>query len=141
MQTGQYYDINYCADSRAAAAQDQRHTMIFIYTHKNEKYKQIEVVCRRINEPCKTIGPADLGKTVGMIISGSSGQHASVPPFYAMPEVIIFSGLSSGKMDEFLSGYRAAGITPIAIKASVTPFNLNWTLYALIEHIKKEIKA
>ena len=62
----------------------------------------------------------------------------SIPQLYTMPELIIFSGFDENSLNEFLKAYKAKGIEKVQLKAVITPYNLNWTLYDLIEHLKEE---
>lgn len=57
---------------------------------------------------------------------------------YNMPDVMIFRGFDETELKSFLSEYKNAGIEKVALKAMVTPYNVVWTLYYLIEHLKEE---
>lgn len=60
------------------------------------------------------------------------------PGGYKIPEVLIFSGISDNKLDEFLAEYKKMQIEPVGLKAVVTIHNINWSLYELIEELIKE---
>lgn len=58
-----------------------------------------------------------------------------------MPELLIFSGLADGKLDEFLAEYRKKGIEPVSLKAVITAHNISWTVYQLVSELVKERAA
>lgn len=73
-------------------------------------------------------------------VSGTSDKKEKAPIFYNMPEIIIFCGLEDKKLDDFLAGFKLAGIQPVALKAVVTPTNVKWTPYQLSLELAKEAK-
>lgn len=60
----------------------------------------------------------------------------SGPDFPA--EMLIFSGMNSAQVDEFLAEYKKQGVPAIGLKAIVTPNNVFWTPEALFKELFKE---
>ena len=60
----------------------------------------------------------------------------SGPDFPA--EMLIFSGMNSAQVDEFLAEYKKQGVPAIGLKAIVTPNNVFWTPEALFKELLKE---
>ena len=91
----------------------------------------------------KNIASRDAGKTVMSLVLGieapaSKSVSEKIPTMYSMPEVLIFSEFDDDSLQEFLREYKAGGLEKIPLKAVVTPYNISWTLYQLIEHLKEE---
>ncbi len=113
---------------------------IFIYSNNAEKKKQIKKVAESLRIQMQELSVNDLSRTVGAIagVSKEKKTDVIVPLFFNMPEVLIFSGLNENKLDLFLQAYRMAKIEPIGLKAVITMYNCSWTLFQLIEELKRE---
>ena len=113
---------------------------IFIHINDTNKLNSIKDLCSKLGIQIESIGNKDLGKTILSIISGDEKISAKIdiPLIYNMPEVMIFRGFDESELKNFLSEYKNAGIEKVALKAMVTPYNVVWTLYNLIEHLKEE---
>ena len=112
---------------------------ILMYITDENKRRQIETLCTKLSIKTKQLKPADLNKTIGNLagIRGISGQkNVKVPFGYTLPEIIIFSGIIDNKLDKFLEQYRNEGIDIVELKAIVTPTNITWTLYELVQELK-----
>ena len=129
---------------------------IFMYIPDADKRRQIEALCRVLktetgdlsyedrNTPLKDLlGLKDTAFT-GMeeAIRGSRKETGKcAPPFWKMPELLLFSGLPDAKLNAFLKAYREAGIPPVPLKAVVTPYNLFWPPYELACELDRERAA
>lgn len=56
-------------------------------------------------------------------------------------QMMVLYGFTNERLDEFLRNMRRAGIPRIALKAIVTPHNVNWTFRQLYEELEKEEAA
>lgn len=121
---------------------------LYIHIDNKEKRSAIEKLCESINITVKDLSYSDLNRTVLDIVASvpivfnnkniNGGTVSKVPPLFLMPEVILFNGFNDESLQGFLAAYRKAGIEKVALKAVVTPYNITWTLYDLIEHLKEE---
>ena len=113
---------------------------IFIHITDTNKLNSIKDLCSKLGIQIESIGNKDLGRSILSIISGDEMflGKIDIPPMYNMPEVLIFQGFDETDLKSFLSEYKKAGIEKVALKAMVTPFNIVWTLYDFIEHLKEE---
>lgn len=122
---------------------------LYIHTNNKEKLSAIEKLCESLKITVKEIRNSDLNRTVLDIVASvpimfnnmtniNGGTVSKVPPLFLMPEVILFNGFNDESLQGFLAAYRKAGIEKVALKAVVTPYNITWTLYDLIEHLKEE---
>ena len=123
---------------------------IYLNVLDENKKKDILLVCQRLGVKVENIGSDSLNKTLLNIFAGNKVNNLNnieafnsqgskkAPTLYNLPEFMIFNGFADEELDEFLHAYRVAGIPKIQLKAVVTPFNIGWTLYELIEHLKEE---
>ncbi len=131
---------------------------IYLNVLGENKKNDILLVCQRLGVKVENIGSESLNKTLLSIFASMNNNDSEklktnalnnfgaftlqsskkAPALYNLPEFMIFNGFADEELDEFLHAYRAAGIPKIQLKAVVTPFNIGWTLYELIEHLKEE---
>lgn len=87
-------------------------------------------------------GKAETGRAeTGKAEAGPGNGLERAPKEYRQPELMIFSGVSSEALDLFLGAWRMAGITPIFLKAILTPYNYTWTVYQLTQELIREHTA
>ena len=131
---------------------------IYLNVSDENNKNDILLVCQRLGVKVENIGSDSLNKTLLSIFASMNNNDSEklktnalnnieafnsqgskkAPALYNLPEFMIFNGFADEELDEFLHAYRAAGIPKIQLKAVVTPFNIGWTLYELIEHLKEE---
>jgi len=119
--------------------------LILLYTTNKEKAEAIEKLCQGLSFQFRRLTPADIHCSVAAVVSGDYkfplGRKAPLPAAYVQPELLIFSGLKDKSLDRFLQQYKKAGLQPIQLKAVVTPFNCNWTIYDLTQQLQREHAA
>jgi len=116
---------------------------LFLNIKNEEKKEKIQELCTSLNLETKKLSASDLNKTILRITKGSipgmpDTLPVNIPVMYELPELVIFSGFEETDVKAFLSEYKNRGIEKVPLKCMVTPFNLSWTLYDLIEHLKEE---
>ncbi|MBR4341094.1 MAG: DUF3783 domain-containing protein [Lachnospiraceae bacterium] len=62
----------------------------------------------------------------------------NIPIMYDLPELLVFSGFEEADVRSFLTEYKQKGIEKIPLKCMITPYNLSWSLFDLVEHLKEE---
>ncbi len=142
--------------------------MILLHINDNIKRQQILSLCHRLNHQVKLFDENDVEATVGELTgikkskdkeqandinSGSSidrqnkadvNNHGRGGTFLSrskeghLPDCIIFSDISNLEMDIFLAEYKKRGIEPTPMKATVTVYNIDWSIDKLIEELKRE---
>lgn len=114
----------------------------------NSKSLAVVKLCRRLNINFKRIEQGDINKNLVTLIDLKNSifsdsiikNEIKAPLFYVLPEVMIFNGLSSDELNVVLKEYKKDEIEPIPLKAVVTPYNMYWSLYTLVEELKREKK-
>ncbi len=120
--------------------------MILMHVSSEAKALAVEKVASELGETIQKVSSEDLPRSILSIFTGKfeggpkekEAAKAKIPVLYAMPEVLVFVAFSMEKLDDFLSLYRKTGEEPVKLKAVTTPTNIQWTLYDLIEELKKE---
>lgn len=121
----------------------QKSTILY-YVQDEKKRIQMEVLGMSVSIATKQLKPSDLNTQVGVLVGLKNiappdwSREEKTPVIFCMPEIIIFSGITDKKLDEFLASYRQLGLAPTKLKAVVTPQNINWTLYHLIRELSAE---
>lgn len=90
----------------------------------------------RVIEKTEYLQP--IGELAGILETGTDsfydGEELKEP-------VMIMSGLTSSRMNQFLNAFRKHRIDPVDLKAIVTPTNQYWNVLVLYDEIKKEHEA
>ena len=123
-------------------AEKQEGTVLY-YVHEDKKI-QLEVLCLSLNLRAKQLKASDLNERLGVLAEMKGikmtevSQNEKAPFLFQMPEVLVFSGVPEKKLDGFLAGYKNLGLENIQLKAVITPHNIRWTLYQLVQELKSE---
>lgn len=143
--------------------------LVLYYTEDKGKAQQIEMLCGQLSFKTKRLRGSDagtpVGKLAGMSVKAETSSPAGmsinaekagaaaekngeapsrengVPADYKQPEVMVFSGITDTQLDMFLHGYKMGGISPIYLKAILTPYNYTWSLYQLTQELIREHTA
>lgn len=114
--------------------------MIIMHVDDAQKAGEIKKIAKELGEEVLCIGGKDLDRTlIGLSLGKELRRSVKLPLLYAMPELLVFVGMSDPKLDSFLEKYRATGQKPIALKAVSTAHNANWTVYELICALQEEV--
>lgn len=113
---------------------------ILLYNLNNEKGKQIRKVCSPLRIVCKDVMPnqymEQIGALAGLPGFGMKQTPVAAPGFNE--EMMIFCHFSNDDIYAFLSHYKAAGIAPIALKAALTPHNMQWNSLKIHKELSEE---
>ncbi len=116
--------------------------MLLIHINSSQKKEQIQSLAKRLNQEIRTFSAAEYDLTLASLLKGDKPKNKpKLPPLYVMPDIIIFSGLRDMELDKFFDEYKKAEIAPTPLKAVVTPYNLNFKIGELTEHLKAEAAA
>ena len=115
---------------------------IFYHLPDATKKDAVLRICKEQQIETCALAQKDINCTVAALCNlpvKASGSKKTAPPLYTMPEMLLFFGLGDADLDRFLDAYHATGLTMIKRKAVVTPTNLGWTVYELLDALEKEI--
>ena len=113
---------------------------IYLYNLRNDKGRQIEMLCLSANIGCRHVNTDEYGKRIGYIadIEGfdATDKMPVTQPF--TDEMLIFKGFDQELLTNFLAMYRTAGIATIPLKAGLTPTNIQWCSVELHAALQQE---
>ena len=98
-------------------------------------------LCKDMGINVHTVSDNELGKTIEEIAGLSSapkGIAGSGKPVPFADEMMVFCRMDPDSLDRFLKEYRRRDISPVPLKAVMTPFNARWTPGRLCMELKKE---
>ncbi len=113
-----------------------------VLTFKLEHTKDAAVasICRKLDIRKIEVPVEDYGQKLGCL-AGISGFPKEKIPYGKAPfpkEMLVFSGMDSEHLDDFLSEYKKTALPAIGLKAVVTSHNIFWTAEALFAELMKE---
>lgn len=113
---------------------------ILLFRVANEKELKIQEICREQDISVRKIPQKDYGQKMGYLagIQGFKKENQVYKGGELPVEMLVFSGMDSDQLDEFLKAYRERGIAPIGCKAVLTANNLFWTAEKLFQELLKE---
>lgn len=104
-----------------------------------EKAAKLEETANSLNMKIVAIPADKAGETVGFL-AGYSGFSSNETEISAEGECVIFSGITSKRLDALLKAMRDGGLD-IPLKAVVTQHNQNKSVEWLLSELAKEHKA
>ena len=104
-----------------------------------EKAEKLEETANSLNMKHVPIPADKAGETVGFL-AGYSGFSSNGTEISAEGECVIFSGITSKRLDALLKAMRDRGLD-IPLKAVVTQHNQNKSVEWLLSELAKEHKA
>lgn len=84
--------------------------------------------------------PTELHHSLGALL-GLPGFDRESGPWLGRSfdeEMLVMFGFQGTMLRDFLAFFREEGLPPVALKAMITPTNVNWTSLALHEALKEE---
>lgn len=113
---------------------------ILLFEMEENKEKQIAALCQKLNIRVVHVAKEDYGQKLGCLagIQGFGREAARCQGKGIPAEMLVFSGMDSEQVDEFLKEYKEAGIAPIGCKAIITPNNVFWTAEELFRELLQE---
>lgn len=116
---------------------------IIVNNIKADKQSALEKLCKDQQVRIKKVPYNFLGQPVGFLaqIPGMKKTGSVYKGSAIDEEVLVFADFGDEDLDEFLAGYKAAGIETIQLKAVVTPTNMSWTFVELYNELVRERNA
>lgn len=112
---------------------------ILLFHVEKQKEQQIKELCEQRGDTCVTISPKNYGQQMGYLAGITGFSKKVTKGCEEFPEeMLVFSGFTKEKMEEFLDEYQKVPISRIALKAILTPHNIVWSAEALYKELEKE---
>lgn len=112
---------------------------ILLYNLDNAKGKQISAVCSPLHIECRHVQRDEYLQLIGALagMPGFPPKARILGPTFD-DEMMVFCGFDNDSIYTFLSHYKQAGISPIWLKANLTPHNLQWNSIQMHDELMKE---
>jgi hypothetical protein len=107
---------------------------------ESEKRAALSRICVKLEIELVEVALRDYGQKLG-VLAGVKGFVRDKTVYHGpeLPgEMLVFSGMNSGQVDDFLAEYKKTGLAPIALKAVATPDNVFWSADALFRELMRE---
>ena len=113
---------------------------ILLFHVEAGKAGKIERICQNFGIRTLKIKPSSYSQKLGYLagISGFSRENKTYTALDFTSEMMVFSGMDSDMLDRFLDEYKKASISPIGLKAVLTPNNIFWSAEKLYKELFKE---
>ncbi len=112
---------------------------VLLYNLDTEKGRRIKLLCMALKLRVRSVSPEKYGLTVDQVLHGEGAETSGGEPF--PEEMLVMADMTSGQVDQLLQGFRRKKIQPVALKAIVTPANLQWDARKLRDELTAEHEA
>ena len=115
--------------------------LLYRIGNESERDRALRAVLREMKILTLDVTEAQLGETVGRLVSTNAAAVPDMPP-KAVPETefMLLCALGDRQLDRLLAAMRRAGAS-VPHKAVLTGQNRSWTLERLIREIAREHEA
>jgi hypothetical protein len=105
-----------------------------------EKHAALEQVCATLGIELVDVERRDYAQKLGVLagVKGFARERTVYGGAELPAEMLVFSGMNSDQLDEFLAAYKATGQKPVELKAVVTPGNIFWDADTLFRELMRE---
>ena len=113
---------------------------ILIYEMKKEKEEKVLTICRKRQITVRKVQLLEYAQSLGSLarISKIPQNRTKDSGTLLGEEMMVFSGMDTNEIDSFLNDYKNMGISPVELKAVLTPYNIFWNSRQLYEDLQKE---
>lgn len=113
---------------------------ILIYEMKKEKEEKVLTICRKRQITVRKVQLLEYAQSLGSLarISKIPQNMTKDSGTLLGEEMMVFSGMDTNEIDSFLNDYKNMGISPVELKAVLTPYNIFWNSRQLYEELQKE---
>lgn len=115
--------------------------ILYYAAQKEDRAKMLSACMTALGMEFVEIQPVECGQQLGFL-AGEKGFERKQLSLFALPplipeELMIFCGLSGGRLESVLTMLRGSGLS-VSLKAVMTPYNMRWTLDRLYQELCAE---
>lgn len=114
--------------------------VILMFQMEKSKENALRAVCKTVGVTPIAVAYKDYGQKLGTLagVQGFTKTKLLYTGSAFPAEMLVFSGMDSAEVDEFLAKYKKTGAAGIALKAIVTAHNVFWTADELFKELMRE---
>lgn len=112
---------------------------VLMYNCSGPEWAKLRQIFLMLRVRIRPVEADQYGLTLAELLS-RSGEKRGVEEDFSDP-MLVFCGLSQGKLDQLLTAMGRSGLPRIALKAMLTPTNAGWTSQQLWTELRREHAA
>ena len=112
---------------------------VLMYNCSGPEWAKLRQIFLMFRVRIRPVEADQYGLTLAELLS-RSGEKRGVEEDFSDP-MLVFCGLSQGKLDQLLTAMARAQLPRIALKAMLTPTNAGWTSQQLWTELRREHAA
>ena len=112
---------------------------VLMYNCSGPEWTKLRQIFLMFRVRIRPVEADQYGLTLAELLS-RSGEKRGVEEDFSDP-MLVFCGLSQGKLDQLLTAMGRSGLPRIALKAMLTPTNAGWTSQQLWTELRREHAA
>ena len=118
-----------------------KQAVLLYYNLNPEKAQKIRLAAMRLKIRVRPVAQAEYGQTLSALCGLEALTDAAYDGAGFEDEMLVMANFPAGMMNTFLGLFRRMGITPVALKAMLTPTNAQWNSEKLHTEIASEHEA
>ena len=115
--------------------------VLLCYNLSGEKMQKIRLAAMRLKIRVRPVTRAEYGQTLSALCGLEELTDATYDGAGFEDEMLVMANFPAGMMNTFLGLFRRMSITPVALKAMLTPTNAQWDSEKLHAEIAGEHQA
>ena len=112
---------------------------VLMYNCSGPEWAKLRQIFLMLRVRIRPVEADQYGLTLAELLS-RSGEKRGVEEDFSDP-MLVFCGLSQGKLDQLLTAMGRSGLPRITLKAMLTPTNAGWTSQQLWTELRREHAA
>ena len=112
---------------------------VLMYNCSGPEWAKLRQIFLMLRVRIRPVEPERYGLTLEALLAHSE-EKRGVEETFTEP-MLVFCGISGGKLDHLLTAMRRAGLPRIALKAMLTPTNRTWSSQQLWTELRREHEA
>lgn len=112
---------------------------VLLYNCSGPQWSKLRQVFVMQKLRMKAVEPGQYGLPLAQVLEGS-GESAGVEEEFSDP-MLVFCSLTGPQLDRLLGAMKRAKLSPIPLKAVLTPTNRDWTSQQLWQELRREHQA
>ncbi len=115
--------------------------LILVYGFEEERLSRLKRAAAPLRFTIKTVQQSDYGQKLGYLIGAEGYESSPSEQTEIIDEMLLMSGFTSADIDMLLMAMRKHGVGRVALKAVVTPTNIDWNSIELYHAVKEDHEA
>jgi hypothetical protein len=114
--------------------------VLLCFNIEADKAAGIRLLAMRLGVRLRNVPQGEFGETLA-VLCGWEPPTGAPPPAPFTDEMLVLANFSGTQLNQFLSGFQAGRIPPVALKAVLTEANRTWDAAALHRELLEEHRA